>query len=646
MLAATLDRVGLEDRVLVLPPTPRDGSLTRQLLLDAGIASLLCDGLERICREVDRGAGAVILPEEAIGEPGIQRLVDLVERQPAWSDLPVLVLAKGIEPLRPPSTTLQRLGNVSFIDLPVRFETLVAAVRSALRARARQCQIREHLVRHERVEEALRQSEAHYRALFELAAAGMAQVDPGSGRLLRVNRKLCEVLGQTESDLLGRSLLALVSPDDQPEFERGVAALVAGDVAEYRAELRFAHPGGAPVWVLSSAVVVRDAAGRPLRVLCVLVDDSERRLAADALRESEARLRLALEAGRMGAWELDAALGRAVWSSSLEALHGTEPGPFSETVEEMFGRIHPDDREPVRASLAGSLDAGSDFRAEYRTLHPDGRVAWLESRGRVLRDEADGSLRMTGIAVDVTERRQAEETLREINLALRRSNEDLNQFAFAASHDLREPLRMVAIYSQLLPRRFGDRLNGEAGSFLQHVLGGVQRVDTLLSDLLVYSRVASPRDSTVELVDCGVALDAAIGNIRGAFPDSGAVVTRDPLPSVLAQSSHSILLFQNLLSNAIKFRSDQPPRIHVSAEQRSGEWLFSVRDNGIGIDPQYWKLIFGVFKRLHGREVPGTGIGLALCSRVVERYGGRIWVASEPGRGSTFFFTFPAGVAG
>jgi PAS domain S-box-containing protein len=240
------------------------------------------------------------------------------------------------------------------------------------------------------------------------------------------------------------------------------------------------------------------------------------------------------------------------------------------------------------------------------------------------------------IARDITERKQAEK-------ALRRANEDLNQFAFAASHDLQEPLRMITSYSQLLLKGYRGQLNGEAGVCVDFIGKGTKQMRELLSDLLSFTEVGAANGQWEhELVDLNLIFQKVTQNLTAAIDESAAIVTSEDLPQVEGEAAHFVQLFQNLIGNAIKYHGESPPRVHVTAELVNGERRFSVADNGIGIDPEYHQKIFGVFKRLHGKAISGTGIGLAICQRVIERYGGRIWVESEVDHGATFHFTLGA----
>jgi signal transduction histidine kinase len=246
------------------------------------------------------------------------------------------------------------------------------------------------------------------------------------------------------------------------------------------------------------------------------------------------------------------------------------------------------------------------------------------------------------LARDVAERKRVEEALRQSVAELERSNVDLAQFAYVASHDLQEPLRMISSYVQLLARRYKGRLDADADDFIGYAVDGATRMQTLINDLLTYSR-ASARSKAFEATDCVLVLEQTLVNLKEQIRKNSVVVTHDPLPTVMANGSQLAHLFSNLIENAIKFHGDEPPRVHISAEQKGDAWEVLVADNGIGIEPQYFDRIFKVFQRLHRKnEYPGTGIGLALCKKIVERHGGRIWIESKPGEGTTFFFTIPA----
>ncbi len=279
---------------------------------------------------------------------------------------------------------------------------------------------------------------------------------------------------------------------------------------------------------------------------------------------------------------------------------------------------------------------------EFRLRHKDGTWVIVETTGSAVFSEGNVVAIQT-IGNDITERKRAEEKTRQLLAELDRSNKELEQFAYVASHDLQEPLRMVSSYTQLLARRYKGRLDADADEFIAFAVDGAYRMQRLINDLLSYSRVGT-RGKEFEPTDCAAFFDQAITNLKGTIGESGAEVTCGPLPTVMADKSQIGQLLQNLIGNALKYHGDEPPRVHVSAEQKGDEWVFSVRDNGIGIDPQYADRIFVIFQRLHNREeYAGTGIGLAICKKIVERHGGRIWLESQLGSGATFHFTIPIG---
>jgi light-regulated signal transduction histidine kinase (bacteriophytochrome) len=242
---------------------------------------------------------------------------------------------------------------------------------------------------------------------------------------------------------------------------------------------------------------------------------------------------------------------------------------------------------------------------------------------------------------EMTERKEAEQQLKQANAELARSNQELEQFAYVASHDLREPLRKIKSYTDLLAKRYQGQLDEKADKYIAYITDGAVRMQTLITDLLTYSRVGRA-EITLEPTDLNAVLNRTLTDLSTAIQESSALITTDALPTVRANPGQIGQLLQNLIANAIKFSGNQPPQIQIRAVQHDQSWMISVRDNGIGIEPQYADRIFVIFQRLHTRdEYPGTGIGLAVCKKIVECHGGQIWVESEPGCGTTFSFTLP-----
>jgi light-regulated signal transduction histidine kinase (bacteriophytochrome) len=281
-----------------------------------------------------------------------------------------------------------------------------------------------------------------------------------------------------------------------------------------------------------------------------------------------------------------------------------------------------------------------DYALDLR--HRDGHITSVLYNASVYRDEAGQVTGVFAAARDITARQRAAEALRQKAEELARSNAELEQFAYIASHDLQEPLRTAGSFAQLLQKRYQGKLDQTADEFIGYIVDGTQQMQRLISDLLTFGRVGT-RGKAFEPADCAAVLAQAVAQLQIAIEESGAVVTHDPLPVLDADPDQLGQLLQNLIGNSIKFHAAARPHIHVSARQTPEGWTLSVQDNGIGIDPQFADRIFEVFQRLHTRaEYPGTGIGLAICKKIVQRHGGRIWVESAPGKGATFCFTIPS----
>jgi PAS domain S-box-containing protein len=319
---------------------------------------------------------------------------------------------------------------------------------------------------------------------------------------------------------------------------------------------------------------------------------------------------------------------------------------FGYSGEEVMGRsvsvLVPPDRAEEAAIIFKRVKRGQPVtQLETTQVRKDGKQIHVSITVSPIRD-ARGKI--TGVSVtvrDFTDRKRVQEDLERHARELERSNAELEQFAYVSSHDLQEPLRMVTLYTQLLEKRYHGRLDADANEFIGYIVEGAGRMHRLINDLLDYSRVGS-HGREFEPTDCEAVLAQVLGSLRPAIEEAKGVLTHDPLPSVMADGFQLTQLFQNLIGNALKFRGEGPPQVHVSARSAGKRWVFSVHDNGIGVDPRYAERIFVIFQRLHNRqEYPGTGIGLAICKKIVERHGGRIWVESEPGKGTTFYFDLP-----
>jgi PAS domain S-box-containing protein len=360
-----------------------------------------------------------------------------------------------------------------------------------------------------------------------------------------------------------------------------------------------------------------------------------------AIRDSHERLNLALRASGVGTWIWDASNDRIRLDEFAGPLFGCSAGEYEAAYDMFLGLVHQGNRQRVEEEMRGVSVEGGSFESTFRVAWSDGTVRDLSARATAYHGVDGRFERMTGVFWDITERKRTEERLRQLMVDLERSNKELELFAYVASHDLQEPLRMVSSYTQLLERRYSDRLDDDAREFIGYAVDGATRMQRLINDLLDFSRV-STRGRPPMSTDIAEVLGVVRANLSLAMEEAGALVTNDELPWVVADASQIGQLFQNLIGNAIKFRNGSRPHVHVGAVESDVHWQFSVRDDGIGIEPEYFERIFVIFQRLHGKEAyPGTGIGLALCRRIVERHGGTIWVESKPHEGSTFYFTIP-----
>ena len=383
----------------------------------------------------------------------------------------------------------------------------------------------------------------------------------------------------------------------------------------------------------------RRPADRDLRLLDILArqtaDLIERRRAQAALLDSEARFR-----------QLADSMPQIVWTARPDGFidyYNERWYEFSGFPRDVFGDaswegiLDPEDLERTRSAYYAAIQSGQPYNMEHRFWDfQESRFRWFVGRALPIRDGKGKIVRWFGTSTDIDEQKRVQEDLR-------RANADLEQFAYSASHDLQEPLRSVKIYSELLAKRFGEALDPDAQRFVHYLCGGASRMEALLRDLLSYTQ-AGKFDQPTEMAGAAEALGVALSNLASAISETRAQITADPLPSVRVHALHLQQLFQNLVGNAIKYRSpERPPALRITASRKNNFWEFAVADNGIGIQAEYRQTIFGLFKRLHtAEEYSGTGIGLAICQRIVERYGGHIWVESEPGQGSTFRFTLPA----
>jgi len=435
-----------------------------------------------------------------------------------------------------------------------------------------------------------------------------------------------EALGKTDFDFFTEEHARPAFEDEQEIIRTGLP-LVGKEEKETWSD-------GTVTWVSTTKMPLRDKDGRIIGTFGVSRDITDQKQAEEEAERARKALETILDAMPLGF----VVVGK---DKIVRRLNNSALGLIGyDSQAEVVGSVCHKTLCPAEENKCPILDLKQHLDKSERMLvtRDGGRVPILKSVVPVVLD--DEEVLLEGF-IDISERKRAEEELKRTAAELARSNAELEQFAYVASHDLQEPLRMVGSYAQLLEKRYKGKLDSDADDYIGFIVDGATRMRALINDLLAYSRVGT-RGKTFEAIDCEAVFGRVIGNLEMAIEETNAVVTRDRLPTVMGDELQLSQVFQNLVGNAIKFHGEDRPLVHASSEQRGVEWVFSVRDNGIGVAPEHAERIFVIFQRLHGRgEYPGTGIGLAICKKIVERHGGKIWVESQPGKGSTFYFTLP-----
>jgi PAS domain S-box-containing protein len=507
-----------------------------------------------------------------------------------------------------------------------------------------------NITQQKQAEEALIESNKRFKSLSENIDSVLMRYDKDL-RVVYLSPKSEEVTGISTEEFIGKTNREVGMPEDlcnlwenaiSKVFQTGEKEVLEFDIETNEDVLTF--------YLKLSPEFNSD--GSVENVLGISTDISERRKAEEALVKSEERYRSTLDNMMEGC----AILGydwTYIYVNDMNAQHAHL------NREEMIGNnmlelLPGVEESPFFSAYKRCMDERIPQNVESKYEFPDGSVAWYEARAEPVPEG------IFVLSMEITERKKAEEHKqgllekekqlseelqqqmkyeKELINKLKTSNKELEQFAYVASHDLQEPLRMVASFSQLLESRYKDQIDEDADDYIEFIVEGANRMKKLIDDLLAFSRL-NTEAKEFKLTDTNSALDDVLVNLNPTIMENNAQITHDPLPIIKVDSSQIRQLFQNLITNAIKFHGDEPPKIHISAEETGKEWLFSVSDNGIGIDSNHLEKIFNVFNRLHTREeYEGTGIGLAICKRIVERHGGKIWVESEPGKGSTFYFT-------
>jgi signal transduction histidine kinase len=358
------------------------------------------------------------------------------------------------------------------------------------------------------------------------------------------------------------------------------------------------------------------------------------------LNSTQTKLRVALEGGKIGIWEWDLDTGELILDERSESLFGRNAGTFGKTISAFKNLIHEKDISSLEVAFNKAVENDQTFEIIVRTKTKNPNSTYINLKAHIRKDKNGKPIRFTGVCFDITGLKEIEQTISKLNEELMRSNKDLESFAYVASHDLQEPLRMVSSFMQLLSMRYENKLDNDAKEYIGFAVEGAKRMYELLNGLLSYSRLSS-RGKEFSRVEMNSIKDLILDNLKLIINERNAEIVSDELPVVFADETQMVQLLQNLISNSIKF-SQCSPKIFISSGIEDQHYVFSVRDEGIGIESQYFERIFQIFQRLSARgEYDGIGIGLAICKRIVERHKGKIWVESRPGKGSVFSFTIP-----
>lgn len=489
-------------------------------------------------------------------------------------------------------------------------------------------------------EDELYHSEERFRTAFEGGSIPM-QLTSLNGDFLRVNHAFCTLLGYTEQELTGMNFRKLTHPDDLEANMDGLKKLENGEISSFRMEKRYIRKNGQIIWVDMSTAPVRNKNGKLDYLVTHVQDINERKEAEKELVNSREKLEIALDSGHIGIWERNLKNDEVIWDERMEQIFNLETGTFGRDYASFENLIDEEDLPHFRNSIDNSLETGSLLETIFRTRSGTGNSKYISTKALVKKDENGTPVSLTGVCFDVTAMKKgAEKAIVRLNEELLRSNKELESFAYVASHDLQEPLRMVSSFTQMLEQKYGDKLDQDAQDYIRFAVDGAKRMYDLINGLLAYSRVQTKGKEFVE-VNMEDVFEKVIRNLDLRIKEKNVVITKNDLPVIRADESQMMQLVQNLVENGIKF-SPANPRIYFSANADTGCHVFSVKDEGMGIDPQYFERIFKIFQRLMPKEeYEGTGIGLAICKRIVERHKGKIWVESEPDKGSTFFFTIP-----
>ena len=462
------------------------------------------------------------------------------------------------------------------------------------------------------------------------------------GRLGLHNHAFEQLTGYTTEELHTIDWSTTLTPKEWREIEKQKLNELNRTGQPVIYEKEYIRKDGSRVPIELLVNIVLDMNENPEYYYSFITDITERKQIETALKMSERSLAEAQHIAHIGSWEWNLKTGNINWSNELYSIYRVDPNTFKPTLSSFADYMCPNDEKYVNQHVDQLLSEGKSQNFDFRIVLDDGSIRVLNTLAEVAEFDKNGKPGIiVGINQDITERKEIELKLNENIKKLAQSNKELEQFAYITSHDLREPLRMITSFLQLLERRYHDQLDQDANEFIGFAVDGAKRLDAMTNDLLQYSKISSQKKEIIP-VNFEHVLKHALENLKVQIEESNAIITHDPLPTINGDEQLKVQLFQNIIGNAIKYRSEKPPKIHISATKEKNQYLFSIKDNGIGMSSKHLEKIFTIFQRLHTQEdYEGTGIGLAIAQKIVHQQGGQIWVESEPGKGSTFYFTIP-----
>ncbi len=638
-------------RVLLLPPTSRDAEALQNLLSREGFECVVCGSLSDVCESLDKGVGTIFVSEESLYS-GHEKLAECVSAQAVWSDLPIIVLSKSGAELPALAAIIAKLGNVTVLERPVRMTTMTSMVRAALRARERQYQVRDQLEAREEAEAALLESRKQLELVVKGAQVGMWDCPLPFDRLIWDETVKAHFHLPPDAEVTIDDFYARLHDSDRERVRQTIEKSIASR-QPYDIDYRTVSPDGEVVkWIRAMGTTIYNTAGSPTQFSGITIDATERVRVQEKLQAIAERLKLAVQTGKLGVWELDLETNEMICSATHKANFG-QPAEASFTYDEQNKSVHPDDRARVRAAVATSISDRTEYEIEHRNIWPDGTVHWVLTRGRTNSGPDGTPSQLVGVTLDITERRSMEEqraVLLEAERAARgeaeRAGQMKDEFLATLSHELRTPLNAVLGWAQLLQMpEVGAKEMAEGVTIIER---NARAQAQIIEDLLDMSRIISGKVRLeVQSLDLASVVQAALETVqpaafakeirvRALLDSEAGMITGDP--NRLQQ------VFWNLLSNAVKF-TPKGGRVQVELKKVDSHLEVSVTDDGEGIEPAFLPHVFDRFRqadattsRAHG----GLGLGLAIVRQLVELHGGTISVRSAgKNSGSSFVVSLP-----